>query len=176
MSLDHVVMNLFHLDKDPEIAVTYLGDTHIGLSIEYGCQMLANVANEFLAKPLIESRHLEHPMAQWVSETYSNWYWTVLHVYALLDEHKLRFHRPHILGEKYLGKLTSEDISKHVVCSREYNPTEPPRVVADAYKNMGEDTVSCYRYYYARGKRNMHKFTHRDTPPWLFDAKYYNEN
>jgi hypothetical protein len=100
-------MNLFVLDKDPELAATMLDDKRIGTALRECCQMMSVAALnwsetgvEFGPGLACKPTHQHHPVTLWVSATRANYLWTLHYANALWNEHHVRYGTWHTSGER----------------------------------------------------------------------------
>ena len=70
-------MNIFFLDKTPELSAQYLCDKHIPKMLLESAQMLSTALrqNGYEDDYLYKSAHPNHPMTKWVGNTRDNFIW-----------------------------------------------------------------------------------------------------
>lgn len=163
-------MNLFFLDKQPEIAAQYSCDSHVRKIILEAVEMMgyAYSHGQFQPWPWVHSkgRHINHPMSKWVRASKENFDWTLQYAYALCDEFFYRFNKTqHHKCRAYLDWI-SNNLPLENLPSLGF--TNPPRCFA-AYAEQieqSDDVVFDYRRYYTLGKRHLAVWTKRGEPFW----------
>lgn len=161
-------MNIFYLDKDPELAAQMLCDKHVVKMILETAQLLCT-AHHVLGTNTAEMYKItnkNHPCAIWVRSTWGNYEWTFSYFLCLLEEYTYRYKKKHAC-EKLIGVLGNNPLS--LVRHSFTNPlfffeSSPPQCMPDKYKQ--EDTVSAYRAYYKGEKAHFAKWTKREVPLW----------
>lgn len=111
---------------------------------------------------------LSHPCTLWVCKSEHNYQWLWLHLIALHNEYKLRYHKTHAKAPMI---VTLARPPLRIPCAYF---TEPPQAMPDEYKVNG-DSVAAYRAYYRGAKRTyqlkgttrMNSWTVRGMPSWM---------
>ena len=151
-------MNIFVLDRDPEIAAKYHCNKHVVKMILESSQMLCNTLHHTGQKAPYRSVHMNHPCSVWTRESLSNWHWLKNLVLHLNREFKYRFtgkdHQSYVVAMN----LDIPDIEDKGITIR-------PQCVNEEYKR--DDPITAYRLYYARSKNHLHKWTKRDVPKFI---------
>ena len=90
-------MNIFHLDKDPEICAVYHCDKHVVKMILETAQMLSTAWRQSDTPPALayKEAYLNHPMTKWVRETQYNYLWSYELFRELQAEYKHRYNKIH---------------------------------------------------------------------------------
>lgn len=96
-------MNLFVLDADPIIAAKYNCDVHCNKIITEILGMAANCFDKQLleeaprtAKNEVRKHsHYNHPVSIWMRKTTENFYWSMLHAFALEQERMKIGYKPY---------------------------------------------------------------------------------
>ena len=70
-------MNIFVLDRDPEIAGSYHCDKHVLKMIIESAQLLSNSHNLTGKEGPYRLTHRNHPCTKWVMESIANYRWLV---------------------------------------------------------------------------------------------------
>lgn len=178
-------MNIFYLDKNPEIAANMHCDKHVVKMILEMAQLLSTAhrvldgeqftelsknnrkikrwkLNDFLEDHLYKATHVNHPSAVWVRESKENYEWAYKLFVALCSEYTHRYGKVHLTETKlkdYLELIPTNIQSKGL--------TIIPQAMPDYCKEI--DPVQGYRKYYINEKAKMLNYTNRETPYWLMD-------
>lgn len=118
-------MNIFFLDKDPEIAATYYCNKHCVKIILETCQMLEH------------KTWLNHPMTRWVNRTGGNYYWTCIHAAYLADEYLYRYGRHHAWSNK-IEKLIEEFGKPEILLTFNHHPCACPQMQLFKWTILGK--------------------------------------
>ena len=160
-------MNIFYLDRNPEIAAQMMCDKHVVKMILESAQILStahrvlggdDVAN---SKGLYKMAHKNHPSTTWVRTNSSNYEWLWTHMDALMKEYTYRY-----------GKHHATERLNHYLWSFPKNIThgefiEPPQCMPEHCKD--NDTVLAYQTYYILEKSKFATWKRRKTPKWFND-------
>ena len=145
-------MNIFVIDRDPEIAAISLMDKHVVKMALETAQILSTV-NGGPYKPT----HETHPCTLWAKEGIDNYKWLVKHGLAICDEYMYRFNKVHkcreviwLLEDPFEIQLPSGGT---------------PHVAVMPFLYREEDIVKSYRNYYM-SKAGIARWTKRDVPEW----------
>lgn len=143
-------MNIFYLDKDPEVAASYFYDKHKVKMILECAQMLCT-AHRALGNDDVpyKQSHLNHPSSVWVRRNISNYMWLYKHMLALGNEYTKRYNKTHLTITKCREVLASPPNSLQAGTFE-----EPPQCMPDEYKVEG-DSVKAYWNYYEQEKCNV---------------------
>ena len=161
-------MNIFVLDKDPELAALYSCDLHVvKMSLETA-QILSTVhhlRNSSIVKEIYKPTHQKHPCVLWANECSGNYEWLVELFEQLEYQYESRYHKKHssyLLLYKYLKN----------------KPLELPNgplttfVLAMPEKYRTDDPVISYRDYYIGEKSRFAIWTSPATvPEWFIQLK-----
>ena len=180
-------MNIFFVNKDPVQAATNLVDRHVIKMILESAQLLST-AHRVLDGRIVEGKsktgrnvkrwilddgrdtvvyqatHINHPSAVWCRESVENYNWLVDHFHALMDEYTFRYNKTH----KCKGELSFQ-LSTPPKNLQTYDMTIMPCAMADEYK-ISNDPIINYRNYYKLGKIDLHHWTNREPPEWIYEA------
>ena len=185
-------MNIFYLDKDPEISAKMHCDKHVvKMIIEYA-QMLSTahrmLDGKLVMKPSKSGKrmirhydlfegiddleaeyvyykavHYNHPCNVWVRESNQNYHHLYTMFYYLCEEYQHRYGRFHMTDNKLRSALWT--LPKNIP----YKPfTEPPQAMPDYCKKS--NAIEGYRTYYINEKKSFAKLTKRDIPKWFKDV------
>lgn len=178
-------MNLFILDKDPQIAATYYNDSHVRKIILEATIMMGYAyyyaRDDILKEELLKFeplpwlfttkgglRHLNHPMSKWVRNSISNFLWTLDHTQALCEEYSYR--KYHLATHAYTYHIDwiRNHVPKQNFSSINTSLTDWPRCFGD-FKYViptTDDIVADYRKYYILANKHLAKWTRREIPSW----------
>ena len=158
-------MNIFILDKNPEISARMHCDKHVPKMIVESAQMLSTAhrvidGDEYADKMgLYKMAHKNHPSTIWTRTSTENYMWLNRLFGALCREYTYRYEKHHA-SERLLGPLAL------VPNGMTYSGfTDPPQCMPDYCK--GEDTVLAYQNYYILEKSRFAKWKKRPTPEWF---------
>jgi hypothetical protein len=170
-------MNVFFLDRDPQVAAQAHCDKHVVKMILESAQLLSTAhrvldGNEKGILPdardsvLYKATHRNHPSAVWVRRELDHYRWVHDLLYFLIGEYRYRYKdRPHAT-ERLLPFLL--DAPYNIPMDGGFIMEEPPQCMPDDSKNP--DTVIAYRTYYAKHKYSIAKWTRRKAPEWWNEA------
>lgn len=160
-------MNIFMLDKNPQLAAQYHLDRHVNkMLIEYA-QILSTAQNEcqgYSAGKVYKSFNPRHPSCRWAMEAENNYIWLYTLWSDLADERLYRWGKTHDSYRKLSDALS---VPPNL-------PTgSTPLRLAMPSQYWREDPVEAYRIYYKEEKHfdkagnNMFKWTKRGAPKWI---------
>lgn len=179
-------MNVFILDKNPELAAQYHNDVHVRKMIVESGQMLStsyrvmtgveqkrpSASGKTMQKyweiepeldnVLYKAVHVNHPCTIWTRSSEAAWHWHLELFNYLCNEYTYRF-----------GKLHKSDVDLREVFNNLTLelPDKPLEFVTamDQYPHcvVPGDVVQSYRNYYADQKLRFTTYTKRDWPSWL---------
>lgn len=159
-------MNIFYLDRDPNIAAQMMCDKHVVKMILESAQMLST-AHRVLDGDYRADRggfykmaHKNHPSTIWVRASSENYRWLWKHFDALLKEYTHRYGKHHAT-ERLRNILFMPPLN--IVHGVPF--TDPPQCMPEICK--GEDTVLAYQNYYIIEKSGFARWTKRETPAWF---------
>ena len=172
-------MNIFYLDKDPEIAAQMMCDKHVVKMILESAQMLSTAHRVLdppseLIEPMYKPTHKNHPAAVWVRESDANYKWLYDLWFWLAKEYWWRYDKIHKTWEKLYNKLSHTPLN---IPSGSF--TSPPLCMPDEYKietgNSLNDAIESYRKYYIKDKSSFAKWggiveNMRQPPEWWKNA------
>lgn len=183
-------MNIFYIDKDPQICAEQMVDKHVVKMILETAQLLSTAHRiidgiEYVEKKyvngslppryrnvkrwslddsrdnvLYQATHINHPSAVWCRATNNNYNWLYCHFVALLKEYTYRYGKVH----KCASMSNILRFTPQFIPSGYLTPVTP--AMAPEYL-ISNDSVTNYRNYYKRGKTHLHKWTKRQPPEWL---------
>lgn len=182
-------MNIFVLDRDPNIAARLMCDKHVVKMVTETAQLLSTAhrvldgresrARSISGKRLIKhyglyggandhemegilykATNINHPCSVWTRETSSNYTWLYQHFIALCNEYSGRYERCHKSHLKLLHPL-----GKLPVNIKQESLTEFPQAMPDDCKQ--EDVALAYQTYYNRYKSGFAKWKSGSVPEWF---------
>lgn len=152
-------MNIFVLDKDPELAAKYHTDKHVIKMILESAQMMSTAIRTTGVDVGYKMTHLNHPCTIWVRTGLANWKWLGSLAYYLNQEFIFRFNK------------TANHKSYDVIASLPW-PNIPDigltpfaQAMPEIYRN--DDAVIAYRTYYLKEKAHLFQWTNREPPFWI---------
>ena len=158
-------MNIFAVDKDPQIAARSLCNKHIIKMPTESAQML------YYCFHPSKSNHYNHPAAIWARTSLENFEWLLDHAFELCCQYKLRYKREHASFQtinwcflnKYKLILPQIGLTSFARCFGDYK----------SFLEPVEDTIKAYRIYYRMGKRKFAKWHDLDCIPdwWLLNNR-----
>ena len=181
-------MNIFVLDRDPNLAAVYHNDKHVVKMILETGQMLSTAHWSYWLTKLGKSRsdfklvrdmkaylkehvpidaqpewsltHQNHPCSIWVRETVSNYYWSVRLMRGLLDQYTSRYY-----GRKHKAEWNYKWLNKNTPPGLPNLPLTAYQICMPAECKISDDPVECYQEYYRKHKRHLAKWK-TTIPPW----------
>jgi len=159
-------MNIFVLDKNPEVAATYHIDKHVTKMLVEYAQLMSTAHHvmdgEIAAlKDIYKISNINHPCNLWVRESKQNYEWLWSLASALADEYHVRY------GDKvHKSELVIDRLRFPPVNMASWGLTPFAQAMPDEYRR--EDAVEAYRLYYLGDKRSF--ATWKTNPPaWWID-------
>ena len=158
-------MNIFYLDRDPQIAAQMMCDKHVVKMILESAQMLSTAhrvldGDEYADESgLYKMAHKNHPSSIWVRASEDNYDWLWRHMCYLMKEYTYRYDKHHAT-ERLIDPLCDppENISRDEF-------TDPPQCMPAYCK--GDDTVQSYQTYYIVEKSDFATWKRRAVPEWF---------
>ena len=156
-------MNIFHLDKNPQLCAKYHCDKHVVKMIVETGQMLCTAYQRHygLKDDLYKPAYPHHPMTKWVGNTLGNYFFTMKLFNHLLDEYNYRYNKWH--KSSRINLLLNGKYIKWHNMTGEF--TTPPLCMPDEYKL--DDYIQSYKNYYIGEKMYFAKYNYSETPYWL---------
>ena len=165
-------MNVFFLDRDPQIAAQFHNDKHVVKMILESAQLLSTAhrvldGNDKGVLPdarndvLYKATHRNHPSAVWVRRELDHYRWVHDLLYFLIGEFRYRYGKPHATERLQPFLL---DAPHNIPMDGPFIMEDPPQCMPDDSKH--EDCVTAYRTYYARHKYHIAQWKRRGTPEW----------
>ena len=164
-------MNIFYLDRDPEIAAQMMCDKHVVKMILESAQMLSTTHRVLDGDDyadyngLYKMAHKNHPSTKWVRHSYQNYKWLYTHMIALMQEYTYRYGKHHATERLHGPLYRAPD---HIL-EMPMGFTDPPQCMPDYCKN--EDAVSAYQTYYILKKSDFATWKRRDKPEWFYERE-----
>ena len=153
-------MNIFVLDRDPEIAAQMLCDKHVVKMALETAQILSTI-NGGPYKPT----HENHPCVKWAEKSLSNYKWLALHGIGICNEYTYRHDRTHQCEEVIYCLSTPLVLTEEIP---ELGLTDFVQCMPDIHKTS--DPVQAYRNYY-KSKSSFAKWSKRETPTWWLETE-----
>lgn len=176
-------MNIFFLDKDPQLAAEYHHDKHVVKMILETAQLLSTAHRVIDGEQYIDqstgrkikrwkmddssiddvmykATHMNHPSNVWARESKDNYVWLYNLFINLCNEYTHRYGKVHATYNKLAIMLSQPP--KNI---KDIGMTSMPQAMPDDYKHV--DSVTAYRSYYRGAKKDQSKYTKREVPDWL---------
>ena len=143
-------MNIFVLDRDPQVAAQMHCDTHVVKLILETAQMLSTAHHVYetpQADKVYKKAHPNHPCTKWVCESKANYHWALRLYHALLVEFRKRRNKDHKSGElmQHLANVPKN--------MPDIGATPFAQAMPDSYKSSC--VVTAYRNYYKGEKASI---------------------
>ena len=182
-------MNIFYLDKDPELCAKYHCDKHVVKMILEYAQLLSTAhriidgfegygssksgnrqvriwtLHDSSDDIIYKAAYVNHPSNVWVRQSghHYNYLWTLWH-YLCLEYSNRYNNKKHSTYEKLKSYLSQ--IPQYIP---DEGFKEPPLCMPDEYKD--DDTVIAYRNFYNGSKSKFAKWQYSITPHWFHSSK-----
>jgi hypothetical protein len=156
-------MNIFALHKCPFYSAILMCDKQVVKMILESAQLLStahylNQSTVVAYKPT----HVKHKCTLWASSTSSNYDWLFAHMVGLINEYHFRYGNIHTCS--YL--LQDLSINPCVIGDLQSFALAMP----DEHQCF-QSHVDCYRSYYKSKPDFIFKYTGRQVPEWLEEAR-----
>ena len=162
-------MNIFYLDRDPEIAAQMHCNKHVVKMILESAQMLST-AHRVLdgdriadSKGMYKMAHKNHPCTIWARSNSENYEWLWNLYDNLMKEYTYRYGKHHA-SERLTHALW--ELPKNMPHG---DFTDPPQCMPDYCK--GDDTVSAYQTYYIIEKSDFATWPSSRRPEWFNEQR-----
>ena len=161
-------MNIFFLDKSPDLSAQYLCDKHVPKMLLESAQMLSTALHSHtmgISTGIYKEAYPNHPMTKWVGFNRDNFNWALENAMWIDEEYKTRFKKQHKSG-KVIQCIIDNDYYKDIP---DGFFSEPPQCMPDEYKD--KDYVTAYRKYYQGAKSYFAKWERGvSAPDWWVNA------
>lgn len=155
-------MNIFMLDRSPEMAASYHCDKHVVKMILEYAQLLSTAHRELDNiddDKLYRKTHVNHPSGVWARESSSNYLWLYDLFMECCKEYTSRYNKVHLTQKKL------EDRLSYLPNNIPQGDMTPMRLaMPDECKQ--DDPVAAYRGYYKTHKSDIAVWNHSTTPYW----------
>ena len=152
-------LNIFVLDKDPDLAARYQCDKHVIKMILETAQLLCSVFEPGQAP--YKRTHYNHPSAVWTRASRANYMWLIEHGEALCYEYTRRYKKSH-KSEFVFQWCRNQPVHEILPDVGELTPFA--QAMPEQYKNP-DDAVAAYRAYYKGEKARFAVWTPPASPP-----------
>jgi len=183
-------MNIFYLDKNPQVCAQYHVDKHTTKMVLEYAQLLSTahrvldgvlttglsqsgrkrqlyILNDDLDKILYSATHVNHPSAIWCRESAANYMWLAELLEECCKEYTYRYGKVHKVEASGLMQTLKNNFPKNI---SDKPFTEPTPAMPDDVKVPG-DSIKSYHNYYLRNKGHLWswkgKINSREVPNWL---------
>ena len=150
-------MNIFVLDKNPEIAASMACDKHVVKMIVETAQMMCTVISSHGYDTPYRPTHKNHPCTLWAGQSRDNWNWLIDYGMGLCDEYTRRYGRVH-KSQSVIEWCAMKHIDLPNTARTPFAQAMPPQ-----YKNT--NPIKAYRDYYVGEKSYMAKWK-LGAPQW----------
>jgi hypothetical protein len=136
-------MNVFYIDKDPEVAAEDMINKHVVKMILESAQILSTAHREYGNERdhFYKRTHVNHPSCVWVRQSTKHYDWVYKHMIALGKEYTKRY------GKKHLTITKMEEVLRYPPANMPNSGfTPPPQCMPDEYKR--DCAVAGYKAYY----------------------------
>ena len=184
-------MNIFYLDNNPKICAEYHVDKHVVKMILEYCQLLSTahrvldgtvtvglsktgrkqtryVLPDERESTLYSATHINHPSAQWVRQSFSNYIWLTDLLNFLCLEYTYRYGKVHKVESS--GLMMALHQTPKNIANKAF--TGPTPAMPDDCKVPG-DSLQSYRNYYVMNKGHLWswkgKINSRKQPQWFIN-------
>ena len=162
-------MNIFYLDRDPEIAAQMHCDKHVVKMILESAQMLST-AHRVLdgdeiadSKGLYKMAHKNHPCTIWARTNSENYEWLWNLYDHLMKEYTYRY------GKHHASERLTHALWEFPRNISHGDFTDPPQCMPDYCKS--DDTVTAYQTYYIIEKSDFAKWPDDRRPEWFNEQR-----
>ena len=162
-------MNIFYLDRDPEIAAQMHCDKHVVKMILESAQMLST-AHRVLdgdeiadSKGLYKMAHKNHPCTIWARTNSENYEWLWNLYDNLMKEYTYRY------GKHHASERLTHALWEFPRNISHGDFTDPPQCMPDYCKS--DNTVAAYQTYYIIEKSDFAKWPDERRPEWFNEQR-----
>ena len=157
-------MNIFFLDKTPELSAKMLCDKHVPKMLLESAQMLSTAIHSHtmgISTDIYKEAYPNHPMTKWVGFNRDCFRWALENALHIGAEYLRRFSKRHksmniihaIYDNNYINDIPNGFFKEH------------PQCMPDEYKD--KDYVVAYRKYYKGDKAYFAKWERGvNAPEW----------
>ena len=158
-------MNIFFLDKTPELSAKMLCDKHVPKMVLESAQMLSTAVHQHQGDinldNLYKKAYPNHPMTKWVGFNRDCFRWALENALHIGAEYLRRFGKRH----KSMNIIHAIYDNNYIDDIPDGFFKEPPQCMPDEYKD--KDYVVAYRRYYVGEKKYFAKWEKgRSQPEW----------
>lgn len=167
-------MNIFALDKDPNIAAIYHNNRHVVKMILETAQMISIIINDrkividsSIKLPKVASNYRIHPCTKWMNYSYNNFVWSIKLGKALCNEYTFRYKKNHAYEPLYNYLIESYD-SFLKYFNKDFDKLSKfALAMPDHCKLLNDEIgIESYRNYYKKEKRHIAQWKIREIPIW----------
>ena len=157
-------MNIFFLDKTPDMSAKYLCDKHVPKMLLETCQMLSTAVQKYTGRieDLYKPAYPKHPSTIWAGTTRHNFVWLLEHGLEIDYQYWIRYKKKH-KSSRILDLIVEKGMDRVLPRSNTEWITTPPQCMPDEYKH--EDYITAYRNYYKGAKRYFAKWDKLNNKP-----------
>jgi len=161
-------MNIFVLDRSPELAAHYHNDKHVVKMIMESAQILCTVHHTLdgtedarrTVPAILRPTHQNHPVVLWAGASHGNYTWLHELMKHLGNEYRKRYNGQHVYTHTLWGQLTKRP---HNMKAKAMSPFA--QCMPEQYRQ--NDAVEAYRDYYFFEKYHIAKWkAPSSVPDW----------
>ena len=152
-------MNIFFLDRDPELAARLHSDQHVVKMVLETAQILCAALHRHGLPAPYKPTHPHHPSVLWAGDSLEHWQWARRLGLALGAEYSYRRGRIHASATVIAGLPEAPPLP-------EAGWRDPPQAMPEPYRRA--DPVAAYRAYYG-GEKNS--FAGKGAATWSGRAR-----
>ncbi len=143
-------MNIFYLDKDPDIAARLQYNKHVVKMILESAQMLCTAHHYYGNGDAVPYKpcHINHPSTIWTRSNTEHYYWLYNHMLSLGKEYTRRYGKTHLTITKCSKPLMWPPMGMTTSAFK-----QPPQAMPDEYKD--ECSIEAYWKYYIGEKHTV---------------------
>ena len=162
-------MNIFYLNRKPDIAAQMMCDKHVVKMILESAQMLSTAhrvldGDEYADRVgLYKMTHKNHPSSITARSAHENYDWLWALMDALMKEYTYRY------GKHHATERMIHDLWKPPYNLPVGDFTDPPQCMPDYCKSG--DVVTAYHKYYIMEKSDFATWKRRDKPEWFYERE-----
>ena len=143
-------MNIFYLDRDPELAAVYQYNKHVVKMVLESAQMLCTAHRHYGNEDVpYKTAHLNHPSTIWCRQNKNHYRWLYNHMIQLGKEYYVRYGKEHLTITK-----CKEPLACYPPGIPEGRFIQPPQAMPDVYKR--DCAVHAYWLYYVYDKAHIY--------------------
>ena len=161
-------MNIFFLDKTPDMSAKYLCDKHVPKMLLETCQMLSTAVQKYVGRieDLYKPAYPKHPSTIWAGTTRNNFVWLLEHGNEINYQYEIRYNKKH-KSKRILDIIQDRGYDSEIPLGNSEWITDPPLCMPEDCKR--DCYIFSYRKYYMDYKRPFAKWDKLNNKPdwWI---------